>query len=315
MVFLKTCALSRMHFLARLTSWPHSCHSSAINRSCVHQPGEPKDQAAPMSKAGFFLLLLQQQTEVCKQHILERHSKYDQKKKKGGKRKKKLIQMLSICRKQMLSSLTALWQTSNSIQKIQHSQSGLMTMLPDMSLCFSCTFHVFPHAVLLPIIYDWSAPSLPLSILFNLCNSDLQWLIINTKKRTCVLTSLEESKEEGKIFLQVVAEWLMSLLKKGKANQKQCSSSSLQQISQARRASSPACCLRRKGIQQKKVERKVAPYPSEIWRGWAAHCSPHGWMLPQDAHVCATCLLHHSPPGLLVPQHPLQNARAELAYY
>lgn len=99
---------------------------------------------------------------------------------------KKIVQMLSICRKQMLSSLTALWQTSNSIQKIQHSQSGLTTMLPDMSLCFSCTFHVFPHAVLLPIIYDWSAPSLPFSILFNLCNSDLQWLIINTKMYMCV---------------------------------------------------------------------------------------------------------------------------------
>ena len=99
---------------------------------------------------------------------------------------KKIVQMLSTCRKQMLSSLTALWQTSNFIQKIQHSQSGLMTMLPDMSLCFSCTFHVFPHAVLLPIIYDWSAPSLPFSILFNLCNSDLQWLIINTKMYMCV---------------------------------------------------------------------------------------------------------------------------------
>lgn len=98
----------------------------------------------------------------------------------------KIVQMFSSCIKQTFSSLTFLWQSYNSIQKIQHSLSGLTTMLPDMSLCFSCTFHVFPHAVLLPIIYDWSAPRLPFSISFNLCNSDLQWLIINTKMYMCV---------------------------------------------------------------------------------------------------------------------------------
>lgn len=171
---MKTCALPLVGFMARLTSSPHSCDSSAINRSCVHQAGEPEHRAGRMWKAPFFRYgreLKYATSTYCKgiQNMT-----------------KKIVQMLSICRKQMLSSLTSLWQTYNSIQKIQHSQSGLTTMLPDMSLCFSCTFHVFPHAVLLPIIYDWSAPSLPFSILFNLCNSDLQWLIINTKMYMCV---------------------------------------------------------------------------------------------------------------------------------
>lgn len=47
-VFLKTRALPRIHFLARLTSSPHSCDSSPINRSCVHQPGEPEHRADRM---------------------------------------------------------------------------------------------------------------------------------------------------------------------------------------------------------------------------------------------------------------------------
>lgn len=176
-VFCRTCALPLIHFLARLTSSPHSCDSSTINRSCVHQPGEPEHRAAPMWKAPFFPVPAANPSMQLARTV---------KAFKIWQKKKKIVQMLSICGKQMLSSLTALWQTSNSIQKIQHSQSGLTTMLPDMSLCFSCTFHVFPHAVLLPIIYDWSAPRLPFSILFNLCNSDLQWLIINTKMYMCV---------------------------------------------------------------------------------------------------------------------------------
>lgn len=168
----KTCR-TPVRFTARLTSSPHSCtphHQWELCASAL----EHEHRAAPMWKAPFFRYSPEPKyatSTYCKgiQNMT-----------------KKIVQMLSICRKQMLSSLASLWQTSNSIQKIQHSQSGLTTMLPDMSLCFSCTFHVFPHAVLLPIIYDWSAPSLPFSISFNLCNSDLQWLIINTKMYMCV---------------------------------------------------------------------------------------------------------------------------------
>lgn len=146
-----------------------------INGSCVHQPSSVSTGQPLCEKHHFFVTAQNQSMQRARTA-------------KAFKiwQKKKMVQMLSICGKQMLSSLASLWQTYNSIQKIQHSQSGLTTMLPDMSLCFSCTFHVFPHAVLLPIIYDWSAPSLPFSISFNLCNSDLQWLIINTKMYMCV---------------------------------------------------------------------------------------------------------------------------------
>lgn len=174
MVFLKTCALSWIYFLAHLTSSPHSCDST-INRGYVHQPREPQHQGSPYVKINFFFFVMAENWSMQPAHT-EKAFKIWQ---------KNCLNAFSL-KKQTLSSLTGLWQTSNSSQKIQHSQSGLTTMLPDMSLCFSCTFHVFPHAVLLPIIYDWSAPSLPFSILFNLCNSDLQWLIINTKMYMCV---------------------------------------------------------------------------------------------------------------------------------
>lgn len=77
-VFLKTCALLRIYFLAHLISSPHSCDFSTINRGYVHQPGEPQHQGSPYVKINFFFLL-RQRTEVCNQRKLKRHSKYDKK--------------------------------------------------------------------------------------------------------------------------------------------------------------------------------------------------------------------------------------------
>jgi len=87
----------------------------------------------------------------------------------------------------------------------------------------------------------------------------------------------------------------MSPLKKGKGNQKRCVSSSLQQAIEARRVSSPAHRLRRKGM-RKRLGEFVVP-----WLGF-----------PEDAGVCV-CNLHTQPwpHSLLAPQHPLQKAGSE----
>lgn len=55
-VFLKACARPWIYFLAHLTSLPHSCDSSTINRGYVHQPGEPQDQDSPYVKINIFFL-------------------------------------------------------------------------------------------------------------------------------------------------------------------------------------------------------------------------------------------------------------------
>lgn len=55
-VFLKACACPWIYFLAHLTSSPHSCDSSTINRSYVHQPGEPQHQGSPYVKMHIFFV-------------------------------------------------------------------------------------------------------------------------------------------------------------------------------------------------------------------------------------------------------------------
>lgn len=55
-VFLKAYACPWIYFLAHLTSSPHSCDSSTISRSYVHQPGEPQHQGSPYVKMHIFFV-------------------------------------------------------------------------------------------------------------------------------------------------------------------------------------------------------------------------------------------------------------------
>lgn len=116
------------------------------------------------------------------------------------------------------------------------------------------------------------------------------------QKCTCVLTSWEESKEEGEIFWKLWLNDLWARRRKAKLNQKRYVHSSPQQTIWAKRTGSHARRVTQKCIFQGKAGRGLPAPP-----GPRSCCSPHGQLLP-----ACLCNLHtqprpHSPLALLHP--------------